>query len=151
MTDDGSARSCPGVSRRGVFRLFCAAGAGAAGCGRAGGGQPTGPIAAGKVQDLPVGTFRVMGDVVVARDSGGLYAMSAVCTHAGCPTRESNGQLFCPCHGSLFDRNGNVTRGPARQALPHFQVEVGPDGSLTVQASTVVAADARFQPPHDDP
>jgi Rieske Fe-S protein len=108
-----------------------------------GGSQPSGPIAAGNLKDLPPGTFRVMGEIAIARDSGGVYAMSAICTHAGCPTKVSGPGLFCPCHGSRFDENGQVTRGPARAPLPHFQVDIAADGTITVQASTVVGADAR--------
>jgi nitrite reductase/ring-hydroxylating ferredoxin subunit len=150
---DRSMKPCPGrchesagaegVSRRGVLRLACVVSAGVAACGNPAVTQPTGPIAAGNVKDVPAGTFRVMGEVVLARDGGGLYALSAVCTHAGCPTVANGGGLFCPCHGSRFDQDGNVTRGPARQALPHFQVDLASDGAITVQASTVVSSDTR--------
>jgi Rieske Fe-S protein len=132
-----------GISRRRILSLSCLACAGAAGCGQPGGQQPTGPIAAGNVKDVPVGTFRVMGEIVIARDAGGLYAMSAICTHAGCPTRVTNAGLFCPCHGSIFDQDGQVTRGPARASLPHFQVEVDAAGAITVQASMIVSPDTR--------
>jgi Rieske Fe-S protein len=140
------ARPMDGISRRYILGLGCVACAGAAGCGRAGGDQPSGPIAAGNVKDVPLGTFRVMGEIVIARDGGGLYAMSAVCTHAGCPTRATSAGLFCPCHGSIFDRDGQVTRGPARASLPHFQIDLGPDGSITVQASMPVSAETRLLP-----
>jgi Rieske Fe-S protein len=144
--NDEAPRPCPGLTRRGIFRLACAASAGAVACMGPGGNQPTGPIAAGNIKDLPPSTFRVMGDVVLARDAAGIYAMSAVCTHAGCATRASGGGLFCPCHGSLFDQDGNVTRGPARSPLPHFQVDLAPDGAITVQASTIVSAATRLPP-----
>jgi cytochrome b6-f complex iron-sulfur subunit len=84
-----------------------------------------------------------MGEIAIAHDSGGIYAMSAICTHAGCPTKVSGAGLFCPCHGSRFDENGNVTHGPARASLPHYQVDIAADGAITVQASTVVAAEMR--------
>jgi Rieske Fe-S protein len=133
----------PGVSRRGVLRLACAVSAGAAACANPSVSEPTGPIAAGNVKDLPSGSFRVMGEVALGRDAGGVYAMSAVCTHAGCPTVVNGAGLYCPCHGSIFDHDGNVTRGPARRALPHYQVDIAADGAITVQASMVVAADTR--------
>jgi len=140
------AQRSDGISRRYILGLGCVACAGMAACGR-GGEQPSGPIAAGNVKDVPVGTFRVMGEIVIARDGGGLYAMSAVCTHAGCPTRTTSAGLFCPCHGSIFDRDGQVTRGPARAPLPHFQIDLGADGSITVQASQHVSPETRIQPP----
>jgi len=62
----------------------------------------------------------------VVADERGAYAMSAVCTHLGCLTRpDPDGKgFFCPCHGSKYDLNGKVTRGPADKSLPHYRVEV---------------------------
>ena len=55
--------------------------------------------------------------VVRARD-GELFALSAVCTHAGCELAYSGGALTCPCHSSTFDiRTGAPERGPARAPL----------------------------------
>jgi Rieske Fe-S protein len=137
---------CPCLSRRGMLRVVAAAGLGAAACGQQGRDQPTGPIAAGNVSDLPAGAFKVMGDVVLARDDGGIYAMSAICTHAGCPTqRNSAGGLSCPCHGARFDRDGKVLAGPARSPLPHFAVDLATDGAITVQADAVVAEQVRMK------
>lgn len=57
-------------------------------------------------------------DVVIRDSSGQLTAMSAVCTHAGCEVNYQSGQLYCPCHGSVFNaRTGAVERGPASQPL----------------------------------
>jgi thiosulfate dehydrogenase (quinone) large subunit len=55
--------------------------------------------------------------VVRARD-GELFALSAVCTHAGCELAYRQGELACPCHSSTFDlRTGAPQRGPARSPL----------------------------------
>jgi Rieske Fe-S protein len=139
-----------GATRRGVLGLACVVGAGAVGgCGGQGVDVASGPVAAGKIEDFEVGALEIVNYVAVARDAGGFYAMSSVCTHAGCPTRAGASAadgLFCPCHGSLFDRNGTVLRGPARAVLPHFKVELAADGSITVQAGTEVPPDTRIQP-----
>jgi Rieske Fe-S protein len=83
----------------------------------------------------------------VARDADGVYAMSAVCTHAGCLLVDSSGTigsgLACPCHASLFDGDGAVTRGPAGAALQHYLVTIAADGSITVDGSQPVSASAR--------
>ena len=80
-----------------------------------------------------------MTNFVVARDANGLYAMSAVCTHAGCLLDDTSNTiaagLSCPCHGSSFDGNGRVTRGPAGSPLEHYAVTIGADGSITVDGS----------------
>jgi Rieske Fe-S protein len=110
---------------------------------------PTGPVAAGNVSAITVGKLQaVPGEaVILGRDSGGLYAMSAACTHAGCMVSvvdlPSVEELSCPCHGSLFDANGAVTRGPARTSLQHYQVDVAADGTITIQGGMPVSADAR--------
>jgi nitrite reductase/ring-hydroxylating ferredoxin subunit len=64
--------------------------------------------------------------VLVHLDSGDFVAYSAVCTHQGCTVAYQNGQLACPCHGSVFDpANGaEVVAGPAPRPLPEVPVEV---------------------------
>jgi Rieske Fe-S protein len=75
--------------------------------------------------------------------------MSSRCTHVGCPT-QPNGPIFmqrekfvrtsvgevkvvpalpaggfgCPCHGSVFDTEGNRTAGPAPRALDRYQFSI---------------------------
>lgn len=47
------------------------------------------------------------------------YALKAECTHLGClvaPNPLGDG-FTCPCHGSQYDRDGTVVRGPAPRAL----------------------------------
>jgi Rieske Fe-S protein len=64
--------------------------------------------------------------VLVHLESGDFVAYSAVCTHAQCTVAYNNGQLACPCHGSVFDpTNGAaVVNGPANRPLPEIPVEV---------------------------
>jgi nitrite reductase/ring-hydroxylating ferredoxin subunit len=87
--------------------------------------------------------------VLVGKDSGGLYAMSAFCTHAGCDMSstftgfiESDGSIECLCHGSVFDKNGIVTRGPAFSNLEHYAVAVS-NGEVFVDTNTVVNESTR--------
>jgi Rieske Fe-S protein len=64
--------------------------------------------------------------VLVHLESGDFVAYSAVCTHQQCTVAYKNGQLACPCHGSVFDpANGaQVVAGPAPRPLPEIPVEV---------------------------
>ena len=111
------------------------------------GTPPTGPESAGNISELQVGSLLIMSNVIVARDANGVYAMSAVCTHAGCflddGSQTITAGLSCPCHGSTFDGNGEVTQGPAGTPLQHYAVIITADGSITVEGSTPVSADTR--------
>ena len=64
--------------------------------------------------------------VLVHLKSGDFVAYSAICTHQRCEVAYRNGQLACPCHGSVFDpTNGaEVVNGPAQRPLPEIPVEV---------------------------
>jgi nitrite reductase/ring-hydroxylating ferredoxin subunit len=84
--------------------------------------------------------------VVVARDGGGLYAMSAVCPHNGCVVIvESGASTSCPCHGSTFDNNGVRTRGPATRSLIHHPLSVCA-GRVYVDASRSTPVTTRTPP-----
>jgi cytochrome b6-f complex iron-sulfur subunit len=54
------------------------------------------------------------------------YAVSPICTHLGC-TVEWNldkNHFVCPCHGSQYDSEGRVVRGPAQRSLPLITVVI---------------------------
>ncbi|MDB4977316.1 MAG: Chitinase [Myxococcaceae bacterium] len=99
---------------------------------------------------LAVGTLAAVDnvDVCIAREAQGVYAMSLVCTHEGCDMAVdgavSASGIFCSCHGSRFDPNGRMLRGPARSALPHFKVSVDAAGMLTIHSGTDVDAATRL-------
>ena len=69
--------------------------------------------------------------VLVHLDGGEFVAYSAVCTHAGCTVAYKDGQLACPCHGSIFDAaNGaEVVSGPAQTPLPEIPIRTR-DGQI---------------------
>jgi cytochrome b6-f complex iron-sulfur subunit len=48
------------------------------------------------------------------------YAIRPICTHLGCTVKwhEDQNKFICPCHGSQYDYQGRVTRGPAPRSLP---------------------------------
>lgn len=54
----------------------------------------------------------------IFNDKSGLQIYSAKCTHLGCRINKiENDKLICPCHGSEFDLNGKVIKGPATAPL----------------------------------
>ena len=69
--------------------------------------------------------------LALLRDAGGFYALSLVCTHLGCTVTVNPGRLSCPCHGSEFDRQGRVLKGPADRSLARLKVEER-DGKIEV-------------------
>lgn len=76
------------------------------------------------VDAIPAGggaTVRIGGTLcAVSRDGDGqLRACEAACTHMGCPVtwNDTEGSWDCACHGSRFDRDGQVLAGPATDAL----------------------------------
>jgi Rieske Fe-S protein len=111
-----------------------------------------GDLAGGKSSGIAVGTLNAIPGktVAIGRDSTGLYAITLVCTHQGCTAAPAGAtgarQVNCPCHGSQFDSNGAVIRGPAARPLVHFAVTVDAGGNVVVHTSTQVAANVRVMP-----
>ena len=70
--------------------------------------------------------------LLLQEPDGTLRAFSSECTHQACTVRPRGSFLVCPCHGSTFDLDGNVVRGPARKPLPTFPVTVE-NGRIEVQ------------------
>jgi Rieske Fe-S protein len=78
----------------------------------------------------PRGSIRLMPDgwsdpvFLVVLDDGSLAAVSSICTHRGCTVDLGGPGFACPCHGSQYDRGGQVVRGPASRSLQRFPVQV---------------------------
>lgn len=72
--------------------------------------------------------------IFVFYDSGGIYSISSICTHLGCGVRwkQDNESFECPCHGSIFDKDGRVRKGAAPRPLERYAVELAADGNLIV-------------------
>jgi len=68
------------------------------------------------------------GSLLVDHPSANTYnALSSICTHQGCQISNydsGSNQFVCPCHGSRFDVNGNVTQGPAGAPLQKYQTSI---------------------------
>lgn len=52
------------------------------------------------------------------------HALLMKCMHQGSELNASGDHLYCSSHGSEYDRNGNVTHGPAEKNLRSFPVSV---------------------------
>lgn len=84
----------------------------------------------GAEADVPEGKGVVRslesGPVLVIKEDGQCRALSAACTHLGCPVRwrGETGDIFCSCHGGVFDKAGNPIRGPVRSPLKPVPLRV---------------------------
>ena len=87
----------------------------------------------------------------IGRDSGGIYALTLVCTHQGCDIAASPGaqvsfqRIHCGCHGSEFNNQGAVLLPPANRPLDHLAVTADATGALTIHGQQVVPASDRLQ------
>ena len=55
---------------------------------------------------------------------------SAHCTHLGCLiNKKEDDRLVCPCHGSEYDLNGKVVKGPAWKNLEIIPFKITSDGN----------------------
>jgi cytochrome b6-f complex iron-sulfur subunit len=104
--------------------------------------EPPTSFRAGSPVDYPEGTVRFAKEqkAYVIGGPGGVYAVSAICTHLGCITRfvSDERMIACPCHGSRFDLEGNVVHGPAPRSLPWLEVRTEPSGTLIVDTGIVI-------------
>ena len=67
---------------------------------------------------------------LLIRNAMGFRALSLVCPHLGCTVEPQSDGFTCPCHGSRFDLQGALVRGPASKALTVLRVESAADGKL---------------------
>jgi len=78
---------------------------------------------------------------IVVESEGAIanYGINAVCTHLGCvvPWNAAENKFMCPCHGSQYNNEGKVVRGPAPLSLALVHAEVVDDKiSLTPWTET---------------
>jgi Rieske Fe-S protein len=68
---------------------------------------------------------------------GTLGAVSRKCTHFGCRVRFSAEEdvVACPCHGSRYEKDGSVRKGPAKTGLRRYDVEES-DGRIAIRVGS---------------
>jgi glycine/D-amino acid oxidase-like deaminating enzyme/nitrite reductase/ring-hydroxylating ferredoxin subunit len=75
-------------------------------------------------ENIPLGTGKVIkcngSKIAVYRDEmGGITKLSPVCRHMGCfvDWNDEGKTWDCPCHGSRYDKHGEVLNGPTQKPL----------------------------------
>lgn len=76
--------------------------------------------------------------VLVSIQDHKIQFLSAQCSHLGCEIKTlKEGKLICPCHGSQFDLQGHVLKGPATKNLSPLKFDyLAPDKIYVVDKSS---------------
>jgi Rieske Fe-S protein len=95
----------------------------------AGGTAPPAAKSIAKTADVPVGSGLIVDEVVVTQPTAGVFkGFSSTCTHKGCTVdKVADGTIDCPCHGSKFNLDGTVAKGPADKPLAAENISVQGD------------------------
>ena len=81
------------------------------------------------------GAYSGRGIIVLRTEDGTLKAFDAKCTHAGCNVQFQATQLFCNCHGGIYDFEGRNIAGPPPKPLTELAI-VEDNGVLYVSPLT---------------
>ncbi|CAN5922358.1 hypothetical protein BH11MYX3_BH11MYX3_03520 [soil metagenome] len=106
-------------------------------------GSPT-DVGAPTAFTLNTPVYISAGKFFVVRDSGGVYAVSAACTHEGVICTVSSMRFRCPRHGALFTLNGAIVSGPVNRPLVHYSMCTMANGHLGVTTASIVPATTRL-------
>ena len=81
--------------------------------------------------------FKDADRIWIVRDSEGVFAIFARCTHLGCTPDwlPSENKFKCPCHGSGYDSEGINFEGPAPRPMDRAHIELSPTGRIQVDTS----------------
>jgi len=109
-------------------------------------GQPN-RFSIGRPEDYPPGARIALEArrICIVRDGNQMAAISTTCTHLGCIVSSSETGFACPCHGSRYDQDGNVTAGPAPRALPWYRLDLAPNGELEVDKDAEIEVGTYFK------
>lgn len=78
------------------------------------------------------------GKFFLINNDDGLLALYWKCPHLGCtvPWNDEEGDFHCPCHGSVYDRHGVRTAGPAPRPMDLMAITVD-GGNVTVDTGSI--------------
>jgi cytochrome b6-f complex iron-sulfur subunit len=109
--------------------------------------EPPSRFSVGPPAEFPPQTATFLADdrLFIFNSPEGFYAISSVCTHLGCNVKRTSWGFECPCHGSRFDENGRVIRGPAPAPLHWYALTLSPRGDLVVDLDRPVGPDFRLR------
>jgi cytochrome b6-f complex iron-sulfur subunit len=113
-----------------------------------------GIVPAGLAADFKVGDVKVIreGKFYVTRVPEGFFALYWKCPHLGCTVPwadgdpampgppgggdaafTDHGRFKCPCHGSIYNRYGQIIAGPAPRPMDRFPLAIDGTGKISVE------------------
>lgn len=112
--------------------------------------RPVGPLSdfvTGKVRKVivhssdsekPDGSLKELAVFVWRKEDESFVVYSQACTDLGCPVKYDSGSewFYCPCHGGIFDKEGNRKAGPPPRPLWRFANRVS-GASLEIDLRSV--------------
>ncbi len=110
--------------------------------------EPDRKFKMGKPDDYAIGSNYIEDKrVFIFKKEDGIFCVSAVCSHLGCTVQWNNEDksFLCPCHGSIFTKDGQVQKGPAPRALEWYEITQAKDGRLVVDQNKIVGSDYRLR------
>lgn len=113
-----------------------------------------GVVRAGNLKDFPVNSVTRVpkGKYYLTNTDKGIEALFWRCRHLGCTvpwnpnetyTVQTTGQSFngvfhCPCHGSVYSRDGQIRFGPAPGPLDIMKLTIAADGGVDVDTGAIL-------------
>jgi cytochrome b6-f complex iron-sulfur subunit len=122
-----------------------------------------GIVNAATVDELKVGQVKMIreGKFYLTRVPEGFFALYWKCPHLGCtvPWKENDpvmggppssgdtsfadkGRFNCPCHGSLYNRYGQIVQGPAPRPMDRFGVRIDGNKVLVDTGKVITRGEA---------
>lgn len=94
----------------------------------------------GPVENLPRDALLNITEAqaVIRPTPEGFEAYSLVCPHLGCLVEPSKDGYYCPCHGSRFELDGTVVKGPASDPMSKLELRISEEGHLLLDTSSVI-------------
>ncbi|MFN3534560.1 MAG: ubiquinol-cytochrome c reductase iron-sulfur subunit, partial [Desulfatiglandales bacterium] len=88
-------------------------------------------ISKAELENIPI----IKDGLFITKDTEDKFVvLSLKCTHLGCTLNydRQNRLLVCPCHGSMFNLNGENVKGPAKISLTKPDYKIDNKGNLIV-------------------
>ena len=101
------------------------------------------PVGAGSIPPVDGVPYRnIPGKFFLVNTKDGLMALYSKCPHLGCAVpwvgpADDPHAFQCPCHGSMYNYEGDKTGGPAPRPMDYMAIAIDPSGSVLVNTGDI--------------